>query len=90
MGGRGRLLRGGAGRQHRTQHQGADQQASGEETVPQEKVRVAMLPLGESRIELLRSKIERLAEMVGEAEARRGRLIAALAELDANVKVEGI
>jgi MerR family transcriptional regulator, repressor of the yfmOP operon len=43
----------------------------------------------ESRIELLRSKIERLAEMVGEAEARRGRLIAVLAELDANVKVEG-
>jgi MerR family transcriptional regulator, repressor of the yfmOP operon len=43
----------------------------------------------ESRIELLRSKIQRLAEMVGEAEARRGRLIAVLAELDANVKVEG-
>jgi MerR family transcriptional regulator, repressor of the yfmOP operon len=43
----------------------------------------------ESRIELLRSKIQRLAEMVGEAEARRGRLIAAIAELDANVKVEG-
>lgn len=43
----------------------------------------------ESRIELLRSKIQRLAEMVGEAEARRGRLIAALAEIDANVKVEG-
>ena len=42
----------------------------------------------EARIELLRAKIERLAAMVGEAEARRGRIIAAIAELDAAVKVE--
>ena len=42
----------------------------------------------EVRIELLRTKIERLAAMVGEAEARRGRILAALAELDAAVKVQ--
>lgn len=42
----------------------------------------------EARIDLLRIKIERLAAMIGEAEARRGRIIAAIAELDAAVKGE--
>ncbi|HEX5465671.1 MAG TPA: MerR family transcriptional regulator [Candidatus Limnocylindrales bacterium] len=42
----------------------------------------------ESQVELLRAKIGRLAAMVGEAEARRAKLLAAIAELDAAVKVE--
>ncbi|MGH2466140.1 MAG: MerR family transcriptional regulator [Candidatus Limnocylindrales bacterium] len=42
----------------------------------------------EARVELLRAKIERLAAMVGEAEARRGRVLALLSELDASVKAE--
>lgn len=40
----------------------------------------------EAQVELLRAKIERLAAMVGEAEARRGRVLALLSELDASVK----
>lgn len=42
----------------------------------------------EAQVELLRAKIERLAAMVGEAEARRGRVLALLSELDASVRAE--